>query len=219
LTRTRSSTRSALTSKKGSARWPLPAGRSRAVGRLSTVAVGIALLAGCGGSNSSGSLSGPRHVPKGYSVDSGQGYSIIFPTGWRQTPYRTDVTHSGTTFVPPGSTPVDATYPFIETELSAPRSSFPPQQDFASFIGNLRDETTTTLPSGARLADTVTVAAAKVPGASETKRVTVLGPGASHETDLIVLAPVGVIKLTVAWYPAHEPLDPNAVIDSFRLNR
>jgi hypothetical protein len=177
----------------------------------------LVVLAGCGGSSGGPSLSGAVTVPRGYSTYRGPGFSLISPAGWRQTPYRTDATHRGTSFVPPGPTPADAAYPLIETELSSPRSSFPPVQDFANFIADLRDEPTTVLPSGQPLADKVTVAAAKVPGASEAKLVTVLGPGPRHETDLLTLTSEGVIKVKVAWYPANEPVDPTAVIDSFRL--
>ena len=76
---------------------------------------------------------------------------------------------------------------------------------------------TTTLPSKAALANRVTVASVKLPGATEASLVNVLGPGPRHERDLVALTRAGVIELSVAWYPANEPLDPNAVIDSLRL--
>lgn len=189
-----------------------------AVARRCVAAVAaLALLGGCGGSSGSPSLSGAVYAPPGYRHYHGPGLSLIFPAGWRQSPYRTDATHSGTTFVSPGPTPVEAAYPRIETELSAPRASFPPPEDFANFIANLRDETTTPLPSRTMLADAVSVASAKVPGASQASLVTVLGPGPRRERDLVALTPRGVIELSVAWYPANQPLDPNAVIDSLRL--
>lgn len=192
------------------------AGR-RAAGRLCTTAAALGLLTGCGAS-ASPSLSGTVDIPKGYSRYQGPGFSLIYPNGWRQGPYRTGATQSGTEFVSPGPTPVDATYPLIETELSTPRASFPPPEEFANFVANLRDETTTTLPDGRQLADAVRVDTAEVPRAIAAKLVTVLGPGPRHELDLVSLTREGVVAVKVAWYPANEPLQPQTIIDSLRLH-
>ncbi|MFZ0041968.1 MAG: hypothetical protein WAK93_11725 [Solirubrobacteraceae bacterium] len=176
----------------------------------------LALLAGCGGSSSS--LTGKVQAPKGYEPYRGPGYSIIVPTGWRRSPYRTDATHSGVEFVTPGPTPVNAAYPFVQTLLSTPTATHSADQDFGDLIADLRSEPTTILPSRQALANSVTISTVKVPNASQARLVTLLGPGQRHEQDLVTLTREGVVELSVAWYPANEPLKPTVVIDSLRLH-
>ncbi len=174
----------------------------------------LALLTGCG--QSSPSLTGSIDIPNGYSRYHGPGYSLIYPTGWRQSPYQSNPTESGTEFVGPGSTPGNA-YPYIQTELAAPRAGLPAPASFSDFVANLQDEATTILVDGHPIVDAVSVKPVNVPGASEARLVTMLGRGSRHELDLIAHTRAGVVQITVAWFPAHEPLKPRTVIDSLRL--
>ncbi len=119
----------------------------------------------CGGAAKGPSLTGTRVVPRGYAVYRTAGYSFVYPAGWRSSTYQCDPTQGGVSVAPPGPTPIDDAYPRIDTELSAARASFPPPQDFNSFIANLRDETSVKLPSGRCLAQQVTVSSVTVPGA------------------------------------------------------
>jgi hypothetical protein len=182
------------------------------------LAITLTGLSACGGGAPMPSLTGTRVVPHGYSVYRAAGYSFVYPAGWRLRPYRSDPTQGGVSVVPPGPTPADAAYPRIDTELSAARASFPPPQDFDSFIANLKDETSNTLPSGQPLARHVTVSTVRVPRAREARLVHVLGNGQLHEIDLVALTSKGVVEISVRWYPANQQLDPRAVVNSLRLS-
>jgi hypothetical protein len=175
-------------------------------------------LSACGGGAPTPSLTGIRVVPRGYAVYRTAGYSFAYPSGWRLSSYRSDPTQGGVSVVPRGPTPVEDAYPRIDTELSSARASFPPPQDFNSFIANLRDETSTKLPSGRALAQKVTVSTVAVPGARAARLVNVLQYGQRRELDLIALTSRGVVELSVRWYPANQQLDPRAVVESLRLS-
>lgn len=196
----------------------LKARHGRRLARISVLALALGLLTACGAQKQSASLSGRRLVPRGYTIYRSQGFTFAYPSGWRLSRYQSDPTQGGVSVVPPGSTPAGDAFPQIDTELSAARASYPPPQDFNTFIANIRDETTFTLPSGQTLARSVSVATVKVPGATAAKLCSVLAPDQRHELALVVLLPKGVIELSVAWYPSNQRLSPQTVIDSLRLN-
>lgn len=179
----------------------------------------LALIAptACGGGSQAPSLTGTRVVPRGYAVYRAGGYSFAYPAGWRVSPYRSDPTQGGVSVVPPGPTPVEDAYPRIDTERSAVRASFPPGQDFNSFIANLKDEATVALPSGRPIAQQVSISPVQVPRARAARLATVLDYGQLHELDLIALTSGGVVELSVRWYPANEQLRPQTIVDSLRL--
>jgi hypothetical protein len=191
--------------------------RARRAGPLACLlALALAGASACGAAKGP-SLTGARAVPRGYAVYRAAGYSFAYPAGWRSSKYQSDPTQGGVSVAPPGPTPIDDAYPRIDTERSAARASFPPPQDFNSFIANLRDETSVKLPSGRFLAQQVAVSTVTVPGARAARLVNVLDYGQLHELDLIALTSNGVVELSVRWYPANEQLNPRTVVDSFRL--